>query len=63
MSWRDPIDMLHSSTISRAVKRRLERTISRTCRTWASSHDVEGRPKRGSLCVDCRRSLNRLHHS
>jgi hypothetical protein len=46
MSWHDPIDMLQSSAISRTVKR-LERTISRACAIWASSHDVEGRPKRG----------------
>jgi hypothetical protein len=47
ISWHDPIGMLHSS-ISRTVKQQLERTISRTCATLASSHDTEGRPKRGS---------------
>jgi hypothetical protein len=26
MAWHDPTDMLHSSAISRTVKRRLERT-------------------------------------
>jgi hypothetical protein len=61
-SWHDPVDMWHCSAISRAVKQLLGHTISRICTPWASSHDVEARPKRGSR-VDCRPSLNRLNHS
>jgi hypothetical protein len=49
MSWHDPINMLHSSAISRTVKRRLENTISQTCATWAFSHEVEGHPKCGLI--------------
>jgi hypothetical protein len=63
ISWHDPINMLYYFAISRTVKRRLERNISQSCATWASSHDAEGRPKRGSSYVNCRPFLNRLNHS
>jgi hypothetical protein len=49
MAWHDSTDMLHSSAISRTVKRRLERTTARTWATWTASLHVEGRPGRGSV--------------
>jgi hypothetical protein len=60
MSWHNPIDMLHSSTISYTVKQWSEYMISWPCATWASSLDIEGLPKHGSSCVDCQPSLDCL---